>query len=126
MSKIGLGMFTLLICSVLLIGCEGETGPQGPVGPPGPGSRVVYSGIVTSEAASGGQVILVPDLDLTDFPLVGVYVADGTGDWVQLNLVIYDPGAGTYAIFESAILSDGSILLFSDMVGQQYRIVIVY
>jgi hypothetical protein len=114
---------TLLFCIVLLIGCEGE---RGPVGPAGPGSRTVYSGIVSAEAATVGQVISVPDLDLSDFPLVAVYVSDDYGDWIQLNLVLYDPGSTTYTIFETAILSDGQVTLFSLSVGAEYRIVIVY
>jgi hypothetical protein len=96
------------------------------MGPPGPGTRIVYSGVVSSAASGNGQVINVPDLDLSDFPLVAVYVSDSSGDWVQLNLILYDSGTDSYPIFETAIISDGSIVLFSLSVGAEYRIVIVY
>jgi len=111
------------LCLQFLTGCKGDTGPMGP---PGPGTRTVYSGIITSAAASSGQLIEIADLDLSDFPLVAVYVSDSMGDWIQLNIIFYDAGSDTYPIFETAIIQDGQITLFSLSVGQQYRVVVVY
>ena len=114
-------------CLLLLTSCEGDPGPAGPQGPPGPGSRIVKSGLVSSAAETiDGQYISVPELDLSDFPLVAVYISDAADVWVQLNLTIYDPSSGTYIFFETAIIRDGSITIYSDMVGYPYRIVIVY
>jgi hypothetical protein len=119
----------LLLFSFLIFGCKGETGPEGPTGPkgdPGPGSRKVYSGVITDAArTNAGQFIDVPYLDLTDFPLVAVYARDNSGDWIQLNTILYDQNTGNFPIFEVAILRTGSVTLFSQ-VGIGYKIVIVY
>lgn len=120
-------LLTVILSLVALTGCskEGPTGPAGPAGPPGPGTRTVFSGTITSAATSTGQTIALPGLQLSDFPLVGVYVQDSSGDWAQMNLVIYDSSTDTYPIFEVALLRNGSITLFSTQVGQPYRIVVV-
>jgi hypothetical protein len=115
-----------MVSLVLLISCEGDTGPQGPQGPQGPGTRIVKSGIVSSAASTSGQNISVPELDLADFPVVAVYVSDEFGDWVQMNMVLFDPNTSTYPLFEVAVLRTGSVTIFSTFVGEAYRIVIVY
>lgn len=102
-------------------------GPTGPAGPPGPGSRVVYEGIVTAAAAEAGQVISVPALQLSSFPLVAVYITDEFGDWFQCNLWCMDYTTDPITIdkLEMAYIREGAILLYSEYVGRQYRIVIV-
>jgi hypothetical protein len=83
---------------------------------------------VTAEAATpSGQVISVPALQLLSFPLVAVYIMDEFGDWFQCNLwcLDYTTDPGTINKLEMAYISEGSILLFSEYVGHQYRIVIV-
>jgi hypothetical protein len=117
------------ICAVALclslMGCS--KGPTGPAGPPGPGSRVVYEGIVTAAAAVDGQVISVPSLQLSSFPLVAVYITDEYGDWFQCNLwcMDYTTNPSTINKLEMAYIREGAILLYSGYVGHQYRIVIV-
>jgi len=107
--------------------CEGEQGPVGPAGPPGAGTRTVISGLITADAQTiDGQFISIPELDLSDFPLVAVYIADDVGDWAQLNLIISDPYSGEFIYFELAILSDGGVTIFSEWLGNPYRIVFVY
>ena len=125
-----------MLCAIIALLCltlgscgkEGPTGPIGPQGPSGaagPGTRTVHSGAVTSEArGSNGQVISVPELHLSDFPLVAVYLADNSGTWIMCNLVIYDPATGTYPVFESAFIDDGRITLFS-VNGVQYKVIVV-
>lgn len=124
-------MYVCVVAMCLLAsGCgkEGPTGPQGPAGPQGlagPGTRTVLSGTISAAANSTGQLVSVPQLNLANFPLVAVYVSDGTGDWIQCNLILYDSSTGGYPLFETAILRTGSITLFSTSVGNEYRIVIV-
>ena len=115
------------LMSLLLVACskEGPTGPVGPPGPAGPGTRIVLSGTVDASANGSGQVIAVPQLNLSDFPIVAVYISDNTGAWIQCNLIVYDNTTDSYPIAELAIMRTGSITLFSDQVGNPYRIVIV-
>jgi hypothetical protein len=115
-----------------LVGCskEGPTGPPGPQGKPGAGTRIVYEGTVSAEAITpSGQVISVPELDLSSFPLVAVYVTDEYGDWFQCNLYSadIDPATETPILnkLEMAYLRNGAIFLYSEYVGHPYRIVIV-
>ena len=107
-------------------GKEGPTGPTGPMGPPGAGTRVVYSGAVTSDAVSAnGQVISAPALHLSDLPLVAVYLRDNQGAWIMCNLVVYDSSTNTYPLQELAILHEQQVTLFSGGVAVEYKIVIV-
>jgi hypothetical protein len=115
----------LMLC-LALVSCskEGPTGPAGPTGPQGSGSRVVYTGTITGAARTDGQVISAPALHLSDFPLVAVYVSDSQGGWVMCNLVLYDSVSDTNVIFETAVLHEGQVVLFSKS-GVSYKVVIV-
>ena len=121
-----------------LMGCskEGPTGPPGPQGKQGqpgdPGSaiRTVYTGTVTADAAtSGGQIIDIPELDLSSFPLVAVYVLNDDGNWFLCSLFdsYYDSvdQKNYINIEERAYLRNGHIFLFSAFSGNPYRVVIV-
>jgi hypothetical protein len=125
-------VFAAALC-LSLMGCSkegptgpvGASGPAGPQGEPGSATRVVYNGTVTAAAAEAGQWIPLPELQLSNFPLVAVYISDATDAWIQCNLTIYDPPSQTYLSFEMAVIQDGGITLYSNMQGQEYRIVIV-
>ncbi|HEY6951505.1 MAG TPA: hypothetical protein VI758_03805 [Bacteroidota bacterium] len=120
----------VMLSFLILDGCKGPEGPTGPAGAQGlsgPGSRKVYSGTIDSTATfSPGQVVSVPELNLTDFPLVAVYVSDNTATWIQLNLVVYSPSTQTFPISEVAFLQNQKVTIFSEQVGNPYRIVVVY
>jgi hypothetical protein len=107
----------------VFLSCEGDEGPIGPAGPPGAGTRTV----ITSEAQSiDGQFVSIPELDLSDFPLVDVYVSDDIGYWAQLNLIISDYSSSEFIYFKLAILSDGGVTIYSDWLGNPFKIVFVY
>ncbi len=49
-------------------GVDGQTGEQGIQGEPGPGTRIVYSGIITSNE----MIIVVPEMSIVDPPSTDV------------------------------------------------------
>jgi hypothetical protein len=106
-------------------GPAGATGPAGPQGEQGSVTRLVLEGTVSAEAATTGQVISVPALQLASFPLVAVYIMDDYGDWFQCNLFCLDRSSDTYNILEVAYIREGLITLYSEYVSHAYRIVIV-
>jgi len=72
-------------------------------------------------------LISVPELQVSSFPLVAVYIMDEYGDWFQCNLWCMDYTTDPVTInkLEAAYIREGLITLYSEYVGHQYRIVIV-
>ena len=67
----------ILIIPLLFFACEGPVGPdgvdgqtgeQGIQGEPGPGTRIVYSGMITSN----DMIIVVPEMSIVDPPSIDV------------------------------------------------------
>ena len=116
----------ITMIAALLIGCEGKQGPMGPAGSQGeagPGTRIVYTGMLTSAAAGNGQVVPIPDLRINDMPSITAYICDSEGTCLEMNMIADD---GTqFLFFEIALIKNGSITLFSVFVGSTYRIVVI-
>lgn len=71
---------SVLLLTLLSIGCEGPTGPEGPAGPqgePGPGTRMTFQGQVDG---AGDAVIVLPEEagTISDPPSVSCYISDAS------------------------------------------------
>ena len=112
--------------AVLLIGCEGEQGPMGPAGTQGqagPGSRIVYTGTLTSAAGGNGQVVPISGLNINDMPSITAYICDSEGACLEMNMIADD--GTTFIFFEVALIKNGSVTLYTVFVGSTYRIVVI-
>jgi hypothetical protein len=101
------------------MGPKGDTGAQGPAGP---GTRIVYQGAIPQP--SGLITVLVPQINFTNPPLVGIYVRFASNEWTQVNYYWWNTSDGTVGGFEIAILEDGQVTIIS-LDAVEYRIVLV-
>ncbi|GAB4320944.1 MAG: hypothetical protein Kow0074_11600 [Candidatus Zixiibacteriota bacterium] len=122
-----MNILTLIATLALLVlaGCKGDTGPmgpagpqgdpgpqgeQGPQGPPGEVSRTVMTGSVP--ANDQDYFVSIPGLDMSDPPLVSVFVNLTDPEWDELPIPWFDtngnPGVNLYAS-----LQDGGLTLYN-------------
>lgn len=108
----------ILPVALVLLACEGPTGPLGPEGPggeSGPGTRVVFAGVSEGRQV---DVRLPAGLSADDPPLFGCYRVEGGTDLVTMGAAC--------AITTEAASGDPIIRSTATSAPWEYRIVVVF